>query len=248
MLKRQKKTIEKGVWMTTYSDMVTLLLCFFVLLYASSSIDRDKWQILIRSLNPHALATAEETINPDELDAPQLYETSLTDIQTFEELYAHLRRYIRDNNMAEDIDVIGGDGFTFITFRNDVLFDGDRYNLRPRGREVLDFLAEGVAPLSESIREMRILGHTNQADPENPNPVRGDRFLASNRATEVLVYIQEKNIIDPRKLVGIGYGQFYPVAPFVLEEDRLRNRRVEVLITETGAVDVSLEYIYSRLN
>ena len=234
--------------MMTYTDTVTLLLCFFVLLYATSTVDRDKWQILVRSLNPHVAVTAQMVDDQNENEASEVYETSMTDIETFEQLYSHMRRYVIENNMTDDIEIRGGVGYTFITFRNNILFDGDRFNLRPRGREVLDALCEGIAPISESIKEMQILGHTNQADPNRENDARGDRFLASNRATEVLVYIQEKGIIDPRKLIGIGYGQFYPVAPFVLEEDRLRNRRVEILITETNAVDISLEYVYSQMN
>ena len=234
--------------MTTYTDMVTLLLCFFVLMFATSSIDKDKWQILVKSLNPNVAATAQSADEEGSQEAPETYETSMTDIETFEQLYSHMRRYIVENRMTDDIEVRGGVGYTFITFRNNVLFDGDRYNLRPRGREVLDALCSGIEPISESIKEMQILGHTNQADPNRQNEARGDRFLASNRATEVLVYIQEKGIIDPKKLIGIGYGQFYPVAPFVREEDRLRNRRVEILITEANAVDISLEYIYSQMN
>ena len=39
-------------WMDTYGDMVTLLLCFFVLLYSMSSIDEAKWKIIVQSFNP----------------------------------------------------------------------------------------------------------------------------------------------------------------------------------------------------
>ena len=41
-------------WMDTYGDMVTLLLCFFVLLYSMSTIDSSKWQALVMSFNPMA--------------------------------------------------------------------------------------------------------------------------------------------------------------------------------------------------
>ena len=237
--------------MTTYADMVTLLLCFFVLLYASSTVDRDKWQILVRSLNPNASVVSQIVNEMSEGEDPEMVDTSgdglLTDITTLDQLYWQMRKYVEENNLKEDVDVINGDGYTFITFRNSILFDGDRYNLKPEGRGILDVLCDGLSPLGDNIKEMRILGHTNQADPNRQNAARGDRFLASNRATEVLVYIQEKDTIDPKKLVGIGYGQFYPVAPFVMEEDRLKNRRVEILITEANAVDVSLDQIYSQM-
>ena len=245
MLKRRKKAVNQGIWMITYSDMVTLLLCFFVLMYASSTLDINKWQLLVKSLNPNAAAAS----MPEE-EVPENAEEELpaaVEVSTFDQLYERMSDYVEENNMSEDVEVRGGDGYTFIIFKNNILFDGDRYNLKSGGGKIIDFLCSGIAPISEYIGEMRILGHTNQADPNKPNEARGDRFLSSNRATEVLVYIQEKNIIDPKKLVSIGYGQFYPVAPFVMEDDRQENRRVEILITESNAVDISLESVYSEM-
>ena len=49
-------------WMDTYGDMVTLLLCFFVLLYSISTIDQDKWMVFIQSFNRDAV---------EELDIPE---------------------------------------------------------------------------------------------------------------------------------------------------------------------------------
>ena len=55
MRKRRKKKPENGSnWMDTYGDMVTLLLCFFVLLYSISSVDQSKWIKLVESFNPDA--------------------------------------------------------------------------------------------------------------------------------------------------------------------------------------------------
>ena len=53
--KRGRKGSEGGAnWMDTYGDMVTLLLCFFVLLYSISSVDQSKWIKLVESFNPDA--------------------------------------------------------------------------------------------------------------------------------------------------------------------------------------------------
>jgi len=236
--------------MTTYSDMVTLLLCFFVLMYAFSTIDNSKWQILVKTFNPSASLAADNIVElavNEMVPAADISSTGMAGIGTFDELYRQMKTYVAENNLENDIEVTGGEGYTFIVFRNNIFFDGDSSALKPEGRQILDVLGAGVAAVRGLVKEMRILGHTNQADPNRQNAVRGDRFLASDRATEVLVYLQEKNIIEPRKLVSIGYGQFYPAAPFVSEEDRLKNRRVEILITEANAVEVSLEDIYLRM-
>lgn len=54
-MKKRGKSAESGAnWMDTYGDMVTLLLCFFVLLYSISSVDQAKWEMLVKSFNPDA--------------------------------------------------------------------------------------------------------------------------------------------------------------------------------------------------
>lgn len=52
-------------WMDTYGDMVTLLLCFFVLLYSMSTISQDKWKAIVQSFNPSAVLDATETSGND---------------------------------------------------------------------------------------------------------------------------------------------------------------------------------------
>jgi len=48
-------------WMDTYGDMVTLLLCFFVLLYSISTIDQQKWMIVVQSFNKNAIVSTDES-------------------------------------------------------------------------------------------------------------------------------------------------------------------------------------------
>ncbi|WP_324824546.1 OmpA/MotB family protein [Sinanaerobacter sp. ZZT-01] len=253
MQKKTKKPVDKNAWMNTYSDMVTLLLCFFVLLFSVSSVDSAKWSVLVKALNPKAKEVSqivtEEMAGEEGKDPLSSGGKGLmTDVTEFQDLYYRMEEYIIENKLSGDIDVHQGDGYTFIVFRNDVFFDGDSYVLKQRGKDVLTFLASGIEPIQDQINEMRILGHTNQADPNKPNPIVGDRFLASNRATTVLIFIQEKSVIDPKKLIDSGYGQNYPIAPFVKEEDRARNRRVEILITESNKVSVTLEEVYKQID
>ena len=62
MIKKDKKPEELGSWMDTYGDMVTLLLCFFVLLYSMSSVDQSKWKLLVQSFNPSALEESDQVV------------------------------------------------------------------------------------------------------------------------------------------------------------------------------------------
>ena len=123
-----------------------------------------------------------------------------------------------------------GSGYVFISFDDTVFFDGDSDVLRQEGEAILDQVAGALAGAEDSINEIRVLGHTAQAAPEHPNNVDVDRFLASNRATVVTVCLQEKNILDPSRLVSVGYGQWRPIAANDSSAGRAKNRRVELII------------------
>lgn len=251
MAKRQKKAPGGANWMDTYGDMVTLLLCFFVLLYSMSTISEEKWKIIVKSFNPDAVETSQivtRTEPNDNYDDPVEGDHDPSEIQEmFDDLYAKLVEYVEQNNYQEDIELSKGDDYTFITFRDNVFFDGESYNIRPEGQAILDGICNAMATASDSIEEVRVLGHTSQASPDRLNEPVSDRFLSSNRATEVLLYIQMKNILEPRRLVSVAYGQFRPISSYDTREDRARNRRVELLITRKDSDAKSLDQYYREI-
>lgn len=228
-MKKKRKSGGGANWMDTYGDMVTLLLCFFVMLYSMSTIDQQKWQQLVQSFNPTEISTdntfQSQTSSSDEPVDQQDVEADL------DKLYQAISQYVAENTLQDQIRVEQGSGYVFISFDDTVFFEGNRYELLDEGKKVLDQIAEMMKQVSSSIREVRILGHTAQADPDKPNDPAVDRFLASNRATVVTVYLQEKNIIDPAKLVSMGYGQWRPIASNDNSEERSKNRRVEMIVT-----------------
>lgn len=239
---RKTKKDEGGSWMDTYGDMVTLLMCFFVLLYAISAVDQTKWANLVRSLNPNAIETLEEEVQTAEKNPDQMEDIP----EDFETLYENLKAEVEKNDLAQVIEVKKGDGFTFITFKNNIMFDPNSYILREDAKKLLDDFCNILDEYSDDIQQIQILGHTAEVTP-GQNNVANDRFLSSNRAAAVLVYMQEKNIFDPVKLVSMGYGQYRPIADNALEEGRASNRRVEMLITKSDAELKSLDEYYKEV-
>lgn len=244
-MKKRNKGGGGASWMDTYGDMVTLLLCFFVLLYSMSTISEDKWKALVQSFNPNAVPTM---MDPQGNDGPsadeqqveagenlQLGEDKILEQEkidsSIEKLFQDLKAYVMEAGLAESISVTKGDGYVFISFTDAVFFDGDSYDLRDDGKNILDDVGEIIGSAGSAIDELRVLGHTAQAYVDKANNVTVDRFLASNRATVVLVYLQQMGILDPARMISMGFGQWRPVASNDSAENRAKNRRVELIVT-----------------
>lgn len=249
MKRRQKAPEDSSDWMGTYGDMVTLLLCFFVLLYSISSVDQVKWENLVKSMNPEAAETSQIVTDTMEKEGTEnVPGANTTEIdQKFDEMYDNLLKMQDASGEVADIQIAKGEGYQFITFKDNVFFDGDSYVLRDEGKTVLDTFSSVIASASDAIKEIQVLGHTSQAEPNIPNEVMTDRVLSATRSAVVVAYVQQKNIIEPKKLVSAGYGQFRPIDTFDTFEGRARNRRVEILITKTGSVEQTLDEYYSQV-
>ena len=124
---RRKRGSDSGgggdSWLNTYADMVTLLLCFFVLLYSISSVDAAKWAVIVKSFNPDAgketaQIIAGEPSDESKFDSSEI--TSNTEIESLEELYFVLSKEIVQQGLESDVELSKGDGFTFVTFRNNI--------------------------------------------------------------------------------------------------------------------------------
>ena len=245
-MKKRGKSQESGAnWMDTYGDLVTLLLCFFVLLYSISTIDQAKWVQIVKSFNPEAKDVS-QIADPEQEDAVDDVPGSPEEDE-FDDLYESLKKAIEQAGLDSEVELFKGDGYSFITFRDNVFFDGDSSVIKEGGETILAQFASIISGVSSSVKEIEVLGHTTQADPNVPNDATGDRVLSAERAARVAAYLQERTNVSPANIVGVGYGQWRPIAPFDTEENRAKNRRVELLITKSDAVEHSLEEYYKDM-
>ena len=245
-------------WMDTYGDMVTLLLCFFVLLYSISSLDEAKWMIVVQSFNKDAIVTDDTTPKgptgeQDDSGGNDMPMTQDEVDNALEELYQYLQTAASASDTGS-ITVTPGDGYVFLSFEDAVFFEGNRYQLRPEGQAVLDYIIPALEEAGPFIDEIRVLGHTAQALPDRRNTVRGDRTLSTQRADEVLIYILENSnsqLLDPARCISQGYGQWRPIAENDTAEGRAKNRRVEMMISGRDvqdSMDDNIKSYYAETN
>ena len=223
--------------MDTYGDMVTLLLCFFVLLYSMSSISQEKWAALAMSFNPDAVTTTKETpggegpnADIDEGTGGPLTQDAID--KSMESLYEQIQEFVQSSEERKNISLFREGGRVFISFNQTVFFDGEQATLREESKPVLNAVSDILDNCAQAIDEVQVLGHTAQGNPRRANNPRNDRTLASKRATNVVIYIQERSkALDPGRLVSVGIGQHRPVSSNDTAEGRAKNRRVEMIIS-----------------
>ena len=239
-------------WMNTYSDLVTLLMTFFVLLFSMSSVDAEKWETFVKALAKDNANTSQIVINRPEDeggdspltnngDANQLAEgINPTDEPTplptdFDDLYAFLQKYVEENNLGAAIEISkSGDNVVYIRFRNNIFFMPDKSDLLPEGMEVLSYrriLQAGestLAAVQDQIHLVSINGHTAQTD--DPDYSVSDWMLSGERASRVADYLDNEKGFAPEKLRPMGYGKNFPIADNATKEGREQNRRVDMTI------------------
>lgn len=248
-MKRRKKSGGGANWMDTYGDMVTLLLCFFVLLYSISTIDVVKWENLVRSMNPNVENVSQVVQDTDIEPGEEAVPGSIQSDEAFDQLYEALSDEMEKADVADQVTIHEGKDYQFITFRDSIFFDGDSPVLRDEGKRVLDGFVRATKPAVEAdvVKEIHVMGHTTQANPNAPVDLQKDRVLSADRSANVVIYLQSLDLMDPAFMIHEGYGQFHPIATFDTAEGREKNRRAEILILQKDATQKSLAEYYEEI-
>lgn len=232
--------------MNTYADMVTLLLCFFVMLFSMSTVDAEKWEALVRSFVNPGEETSQIVISPDgegnetgvnqgEPNDPDPNNQGKEGTQqselpeNFDDLYEYMKQYVESRNMQGSVEVRKGDGSVYIRFSDNIFFNPDKYELRVDSYGILNFLGDGLVAVQDQIKAVNINGHTAMVPGITEYPV-SDRRLSSERASSVAIFLEEEKSFDPAKLIASGFGGLHPVADNNTPEGRSKNRRVDMLI------------------
>ena len=246
-------------WMDTYGDMVTLLLCFFVLLYSMSTISEDKMKAIIQSFNPNATQTMTDPVGgggPSDMDigngvvdVPSDKEAMQKDVdETIDELFQALQAYAKSEGLESAISVEMDGGKVYIKFNQNVMFGGDSPVIREEGQEILLRVAKMLDQASGAIEEIRIQGHTARYVYDEPNPEYEDWELSSRRALNAQYFLYQNSTIHPSRLVSEAFGQWRPEGDNKTAEGIAINRRVVMIVSgrniEEELKGLSIEQTY----
>ncbi|MGI6188195.1 MAG: flagellar motor protein MotB [Clostridiales bacterium] len=252
--RRRSKSSSGGIaeWFVTYSDMVTLLLTFFIMLYSFSTINAQKWQALVQSLRGNVgVLEGGASLDPvpglDESSAPNVdleqlqgfrkkREMDKAEQDPFLKLYQDIQEYVDINGIPAELQLSPTHTEILIRFKDYVLFDTGKSDLKEEAREILDRIAGVLLHYTDQIDRVRVEGHTD-IRPINTMFYPTNWELSADRAVKVVRYFQEHHGFPGNKLSGEGYGEYYPIASNDTVEGRARNRRVDVQIVRAVNLD-----------
>jgi len=237
-------------WMCSYADMVTLLMTFFVLMFALSNADDKKVMLFFAGLSEEGLSlerfeeinamfagadgdpgdypqlTFDEDDDPEPDRADELYDKQLSGLLTA------ISEYIEANELDDIIAVEREGDFVIVTLPGDIAFPSGSATITDEMEIIAGELARLIAN-QHSLQapfEVIVTGHTDNV-PIHTVQFRSNWHLSAMRAMnflEVLLYDSEMN---PRYFSSRGYGEQRPVADNNTPDGRQKNRRVEVMIT-----------------
>lgn len=226
-----------GDWLVTYTDMVTLLLTFFVLLVALSTFDPPREAphpeppsaVALRAA-PFALpfppaAVPAEADGGDAAPGP----AKPAPVRGAADVARRVSDLVRGGGLEADVEVIENPGGVTVRMAERILFPSGMAELTPAGKDLVARLAPVLAAAGGTVS---VEGHTDDV------PIANRRF-ASNwelSAARALVVLQALTTggVPAASVRAVAYGEMRPVADNADPAGRPRNRRVELLVQEAG--------------
>jgi chemotaxis protein MotB len=228
-------------WMVTFSDMVTLLLTFFVMIVSMSEVEVKKFKEALSYFQGSTSILAEDAVTPS-LNQQVISKTQARDqAGRYEELLA----YLRENELEDKVQAhLTQKGFHLI-IADSVMFRSGEAELIEPSRSILGFIA-GL--LDDRIEAVVVEGHTDD------RPIQTIRFpsnwgLSAARAASVVRFLLSlSDEPDASRYAAIGHGEFHPINTNFTPEGRARNRRVEIFFSwEPWQNEIKQEMVPTQL-
>ncbi len=259
MAKKKQEDPPAGspAWMATFSDLMNLLLCFFVLLFAMSSIDSEKWEKVVASLQsafsvlPAGGASISEGVlvssGVSQLEALDNYYKEEANSDTTErteqeelveayeeqslaeseEMAEQIEEELKRYALQDQVEVDFNAEYVVLNLNGALLFDSGKSELRSEAYKLIDRVGSIIEAYSNNIIDVE--GHTDNV-PIHSAKYEDNNVLSMYRALTVANYLREITSLEASHIKSSGRGEYLPIADNGTPEGRARNRRVEIKI------------------
>ncbi len=227
-------------WLITYSDLITLLMIFFIMMYTISNVNSKKFAQLSASLSDALVGNNSgyfvgEAPGPVQIEGKVNQAGKAAEQKAMTDAKQKIEGMLKEKGVSGKVEVSVEERGLVVSLKETLLFDRGSAQINPASREIIKKIGEVLLKMPNAIR---VEGHTCNL------PIKTAQFpsnweLSTNRATNVLRYLVDEVKFPPQKLSATGYGEFRPLAPNTTEDNRQKNRRVDIVVLRTiyGSVE-----------
>jgi len=237
--KEKKEEAIPSTWLNTYSDMITLCLCFFVILFNPDDVTQAQMDSVSESMRTGGIGSMAGGLTLSAGRNADLGNTvmSMPSMERGRLMGTQLRKAIsifspeiRSNKVKITHDERG----LVITLAGDAFFNpaSARINIEAT-RDILLRLGTFMSSSDLRDRKFRIEGHTDAVDTDPNGPWEDNWQLSAERSRSVLKYLVAIGL-DEKRFQIAGFADTMPVSSNNTEEGRKNNRRVDVIILDPG--------------
>ncbi|TNJ63413.1 flagellar motor protein [Paenibacillus hemerocallicola] len=234
-------------WLITYADLITLLMIFFVIMYAMSKVDIAKYETLSKALQvqfndgpsiiPKGTGIMGDAIpgeapagEDQQKDAPPV-QTASTDLeqkeQNLQNLLKVVQQYIAEQHLEGQVSASDTSRGIAITLNDLFLFDLGKADLKQGAYPVLEKLASLFPKLNAKVS---IEGHTDDLPLAAGSLFQDNWGLSQARSVSVIRYFVNSANLQPGTFISSAYADTKPVSPNDSDTNRQKNRRVEIVV------------------
>jgi chemotaxis protein MotB len=217
--------------MTTFSDMATLLLTFFIMIVSMSTVEVEKFKEALSYFQGRTSFLQQDAmIPPTQKQIVAVKASAGENVEAIEhaERFEALLEYLEREGLEDKVQVNLTEEGLAVVIVDSIMFASGRAELLPQSKDVLLHLAD---VLRQSAKAVVVEGHTDD------RPIATNRYptnweLSGARAFSVVRFLLGyPSALDPSGYVGIGHGEYSPVETNSTAAGRSKNRRVEILFS-----------------
>ncbi len=221
-------------WLVSYADFITLLFAFFVVMFASSQVDKRKIAVMAASFDSYVSGGSQPTRGPNAAAAKKAPDEAagkgltMTELQPAQE---RLTEVLRAEIDAGKIEVSLQPRGLVLSLKESAFFAPGDDTVARTAAPILEKVAQA---LRQTPGQIRLEGHTDTT------PIHSRRFpsnwqLSTARAIAMMKLLTRDFNFSPERLAVAGYGEYQPLESNETEEGRRKNRRVDIVILTQAA-------------
>jgi chemotaxis protein MotB len=232
-VKKEKDNSER--WMLSYLDFITLLMIFFLMLYAISNVDSNKSKALANSLKvgfnsgngQNVIAVSDNSSStPVVVDE----ESQVAEAEKLADVKKKVDELVNNSELKGSVSTSIQERGLLISFNDSVFFNSGEANIKSDWQSKLKSISK---VLNEIDNYIRVEGHTDNVA-INIDYFYSNWQLSSVRAANVVEFLITQGGVSPGRLSSVGYGEYRPIKSNDTEDGKSSNRRVDILILNTN--------------